>query len=44
MQEDWIGLRALNEAGRLKFEEAPGAHMRFNLAWFQEKIIVPILS
>ena len=27
-QEDWIGLRALDEAGKLAFGEAPGAHMQ----------------
>ena len=26
-KEDWIGLRELNERGRLRFEHCPGAHM-----------------
>ena len=33
LQEDWIGLRTLNEAGKLVFDEIPGGHMHFNLEW-----------
>lgn len=34
-QEDWLGLRSLDEQGKLLFEEAPGAHMQFTLDWFK---------
>lgn len=44
VQEDWIGLRALDDAGRLVLDEIPGGHMRFKLSWFQSNIIVPYLS
>ena len=33
LQEDWIGLRTLDEAGKLVFDEIPGGHMHFNLEW-----------
>ena len=33
LQEDWIGMRTLHEAGKLEFREVPGAHMHFNLEW-----------
>ena len=29
-KEDWIGLKALDEKGALKFEKAPGGHMQFS--------------
>lgn len=28
--EDWLGLRALDEGGRLEFREAPGRHMELS--------------
>ena len=34
MQEDWIGMRTLHEAGKLEFGECPGDHMHFNLEWW----------
>ncbi|KAK9831273.1 hypothetical protein WJX74_010098 [Apatococcus lobatus] len=43
-QEDWIGLRALDNAGRLVFDEIPGGHMHFTLSWFQSNIIAPYLG
>ncbi|EFN56412.1 hypothetical protein CHLNCDRAFT_35163 [Chlorella variabilis] len=42
--QDWLGLRALDEAGRLELLHAPGAHMRFSLAWFQQAVVVPYLA
>ena len=33
LQEDWIGLRELDESGRLERKEAPGPHMHFTLDW-----------
>ena len=34
VQEDWIGMRTLHEAGKLEFRECPGNHMHFNLEWY----------
>ena len=31
LQEDWIGMRTLHEAGKLEFQDCPGDHMHFNL-------------
>jgi hypothetical protein len=38
-QEDWIGLRRLDEAGKLALEKAPGAHMQFSLDWFESEVM-----
>ncbi len=38
-KEDWIGLQQLHAKGALLFEEAPGEHMRFSLAWFDKHIV-----
>lgn len=38
-KEDWIGLQELDTTGRLEFVEAPGAHMRFSLTWFEDNVI-----
>jgi palmitoyl-protein thioesterase len=38
-QEDWLGLKRLDEAGGLVFESAPGEHMQFTLKWFEEKVV-----
>ena len=43
-KEDWLGLRALNESGRLLTEDCPGQHMQFSLDWFNEHIVGPFLS
>ncbi len=37
--EDWIGLRALDEAGRLIFLETPGDHLEVSTEWLIENII-----
>lgn len=37
--QDWIGLKTLDQAGRLLFEECEGQHMQFSLKWFEENII-----
>lgn len=42
-KEDWIGLRTLNEAGKLVFDEIPGGHMHFNLEWFEDNVVEPYL-
>ena len=38
-QEDWIGLRELDESGRLVFSEITGHHMQFTFDWFEQNII-----
>jgi palmitoyl-protein thioesterase len=43
-REDWIGLRALDEGGRLHLEHCPGAHMQFSLAWFEQAVVLPYLA
>lgn len=37
--EDWIGLKALDEAGRLQMEDVDGVHMQFSLDWFDDNVI-----
>ncbi|CAL8468865.1 g8406 [Coccomyxa elongata] len=43
-QEDWIGLRKLDQDGKLSFKEVPGGHMHFSLDWFEKNIIFPYLD
>lgn len=42
--EDWLGLRALDEAGKLHFDEAPGQHMHFTLDWFDAHVVEKYLK
>ncbi|MQM05054.1 hypothetical protein Taro_037864 [Colocasia esculenta] len=42
-KEDWIGLKTLNEAGRVKFVNVTGNHLRISLADMR-KHIVPYLE
>merc|ERR1712156_792871 len=37
--EDRLGLRALDEEGKLAFLDCPGDHLQFSDAWFTENII-----
>jgi palmitoyl-protein thioesterase len=37
--EDRIGLKALDEAGKLVFMETEGDHMEFTTEWFVENIV-----
>ena len=41
---DPLGLRELDEGGRLFFKTAPGNHMRFGVEWFVEKVVRPFLG
>ncbi|KAF6989707.1 hypothetical protein CFC21_007008 [Triticum aestivum] len=41
--EDWIGLRTLDEAGRVKFVSVPGGHLRISRS-DMKKYIVPYLT
>lgn len=38
-QEDWIGLRALDERGAIDFVSLPGNHLQFTLKWFQDVLV-----
>jgi palmitoyl-protein thioesterase len=42
--EDRIGLRELDEGGRLLLESAPGFHMQFTLDWFGRHVVEPYLK
>jgi palmitoyl-protein thioesterase len=42
--EDWIGLKVLNEAGRIVFLKTPGEHMRFTMQYLHDAVIVPYLT
>lgn len=42
--EDWIGLRTMDEQGKLVFLECPTEHMSFSNEWFAENIWTPFLS
>lgn len=43
-QDDWIGLRALDERGALTLATAPGAHMQISRRWFRESVVERWLS
>lgn len=38
-KEDWIGLRELDESGRLVLGHVPGPHMHFSLEWLRKNVI-----
>lgn len=38
-KEDWIGLKQLDEAGKLKRIAVEGDHLQFTLSWFKENIV-----
>lgn len=38
--EDWIGLKTLDEAGKVALLDIPGAdHLQFSKDWFTENIV-----
>jgi len=43
-KEDWLGLAKLDTAGRLKFLEVDGDHLRFSAQWFLDNIVQPYLA
>ncbi|OWA54121.1 Palmitoyl-protein thioesterase 1 [Hypsibius exemplaris] len=43
-QEDWLGLKAMDQAGKLKFIPAAGDHLQFTTEWFLKTIVGPYLS
>jgi len=42
--EDWIGLKTLDEAGKLHFETSPFEHMHFTIDWFVANVMNPWLN
>mmetsp|Transcript_33418 Transcript_33418/g.60379 ORF Transcript_33418/g.60379 Transcript_33418/m.60379 type:complete len:320 (-) Transcript_33418:239-1198(-) len=42
--EDWIGLRTLDELGRLEMDVIAGGHMEIKLKWFSDVIIPKYLT
>lgn len=38
-KEDWIGLKELDESGRLILGSVPGRHMNFSLEWLLKNVI-----
>lgn len=44
VQEDWVGLRQLHEAGKVRRGTSPGGHMQFSLKWFGENVVMPYLA
>ncbi|CAG8641404.1 14482_t:CDS:2, partial [Dentiscutata heterogama] len=43
-KEDWIGLRTLDEFGRIVFKDCEGRHMSIELDYFQEEVVIPYLN
>ena len=41
--EDWLGLKVLDEDDRLHFLDMKGDHMQFQWEWFTENIVIPFL-
>ena len=41
--EDWLGLKTLDQQGKLHFREMEGDHMDFNWEWFTENVVLPFL-
>ena len=44
MQEDWIGLKELDERGAVSLKECPGSHMQITEAYFQKHVIEQYLA
>ena len=42
-KEDWLGLKTLDEEGKLVFLEQPGHHMEHHEDWFTQNIVKPFL-
>ena len=38
-KEDWIGLKTMDEAGKLHFYDIPGGHLQLSMEWFKTEII-----
>lgn len=42
-REDWIGLRTLDEAGKVVLKECPAMHMKFTMEYFRTEVLDPYL-
>merc|ERR1711915_61670 len=40
-REDWLGLRTLDESGRLHKFTLSGGHMNMQFSWFKENVVKP---
>ncbi|XP_055337096.1 palmitoyl-protein thioesterase 1-like [Paramacrobiotus metropolitanus] len=43
-QEDWLGLKAMDAAKKLRFIETDGDHLQFTTQWFLDNIVAPFLT
>jgi palmitoyl-protein thioesterase len=43
-QQDWLGLKVLDQSNRLHFLEVAGDHLQFTDTWFVQQIIGPYLN
>lgn len=43
-KEDWLGLKELDQRGRIIFKECPAMHMKFTLKYFTDEVLLPYLS
>ncbi|XP_054283556.1 palmitoyl-protein thioesterase 1-like [Macrosteles quadrilineatus] len=43
-KEDWIGLKELDEKGRLHLLETDNVHLRFSREWFIDNVVTPWLT
>jgi len=41
---DQIGLKILDQSGKLKFDSCPGDHMHITLDWFAQHVVSPYLN
>lgn len=42
--EDWLGLKTMDEEGKLHFLEVDGDHLQFSKEWFLDSVVAPFLS
>lgn len=43
-QEDWLGLKELDKAGKIKMYTVPGDHLQLDMTWFANVIVGKYLS
>jgi len=43
-QEDWIGLKQLDQSGKLVEYRVPGDHLQLNIEWFKSELIAKYLK
>merc|ERR1711865_577449 len=42
-KQDFIGLKTLNEQGKIDFKLCPAMHMKFTLKYFHDEVLMPYL-